>query len=82
MMRIIINADDFGKSPMRNKAIDDAFKQGMVSSVGTIVTGKYFQDAINKADKGGYLDKLHLHFNFAANSLQEKSDDAPLTEAM
>lgn len=53
MMRVIINADDFGKSPQRNKAIDDAFKQGMVSSVGTIVTGKYLQDAINKADKGG-----------------------------
>ena len=24
MMRVIINADDFGKSPQRNKAIDDA----------------------------------------------------------
>ena len=82
MMRIIINADDFGKSAIRNKAIDDAFKQGMVSSVGTIVTGKYFLDAINKADEGGYLDKLHLHFNFAANSLQENSEDTPLTETM
>lgn len=82
MVRVIVNADDFGKSLERNKAIDDAFKQRMVSSIGTIVTGKFFQDAVSQADDGGYLDKLHLHFNFAANSLQEKSEDAPLTEAM
>lgn len=81
-MRIIINADDFGKGIERNRAIDDAFKQGMISSVGTIVTGRYLQDAINQADGGGWLDRLHLHFNFAANSLKENSEDTPLTEVM
>ncbi len=48
-MRIIINADDFGKGIERNRAIDDAFRQGMISSVGTIVTGKHLQNTINQA---------------------------------
>ena len=82
MVRVIVNADDFGKSIERNQAIDKAFKKGMISSIGTIVTGVYLQDAINQAVDGGYLDRLHLHFNFAANSMQENSEDAPLTEAM
>ena len=81
-MYIIVNADDFGKNPVQNKAIDDAFKQGMISSAGTIVTGNFFQDAVSLADAGGYIDKLHLHFNFSANFMQGNSEDAPLTEAM
>lgn len=82
MVRVIINADDFGKSLERNRAIDDAFKQGLISSANMIVTGQYLQDAINKAVEGGYLNKLHIHFNLAANLLHENSDDKPLTDAM
>ncbi|MBR1595531.1 MAG: ChbG/HpnK family deacetylase [Phocaeicola sp.] len=43
MIRLIINADDFGKSPWRNRAIDDAFKMGLISSAGLIVTGKHLK---------------------------------------
>lgn len=82
MVRVIINADDFGKSPERNRAIDDAFKQDLVSSANMIVTGQYLQDAVNKAIEGGYVNRLHIHFNLAANLLHENSEDIPLTEAM
>ena len=82
MVRIIINADDFGKSPERNQAINDSFAQGMIRSAGLIVTGKYLPEAIELAKEGKYMDKLHLHFNLSANLLQEGSEDAPLTEAM
>ena len=49
MKRVILNADDFGKSPQRNQAIDDAFKQGLINSAGLIVTGQYLQEAIDYA---------------------------------
>ena len=82
MVKIILNADDFGKSPGRNLAIHDSFSQGLICSAGLIVTGKHLPEAIELAKEGKYMDKLHLHFNLSANLLQENSEDAPLTEAM
>ena len=82
MRQIILNADDFGKSLERNRAIDDAFKQNLICSAGLIVTGQFLQNAVNQAKKGGYVNNLHLHFNLSANLLHENSDDAPLTETM
>lgn len=81
-MRIILNADDFGKSPERNRAIDDSFKTGLIRSAGLIVTGKYLQDAVNYINNGDYVEHIHLHFNLCANLLHEGSEDAPLTETM
>ena len=74
-MNVILNADDFGKSLEQNQAIDEAFKQGFVRSVGLIVTEQYLQDAINKARTGGYIKNLHLHFN-----LSKKLSRLPLSE--
>lgn len=82
MVRIILNADDFGKSIARNKAIDDSFKQGLINSAGLIVTGKHLQEAVDYMKKGGYEKNTHLHINLAANLLHEDSDDAPLSDAM
>ena len=71
-MKVIINADDFGKSPKRNRAIIEAFTNGMITSAGLIVTGDYLQDAIDLLFKQGeYVNKIHLHFNLAANQLQK-----------
>lgn len=82
MTKIILNADDFGKSPARNRAIDDAFKQGLIYSAGLIVTGKHLGEAVGYINNGGYVENVHLHVNLSANLLHEDSDDAPLTEAM
>ena len=82
MARIILNADDFGKSVERNRAIDDSFKQGLICSAGLIVTGKHLQEAVDYMMKGGYVEKVHLHANFSANLLHEDSDDIPITDAM
>ena len=81
-MKIILNADDFGKSPGRNQAIDDSFKQGLIRSAGLIVTGKHLQEAVDYFKCGGYVEHLHLHINLSANLLHEESEDTPLTEAM
>ena len=82
MVQIILNADDFGKSTERNRAIDDSFKQGLIRSAGIIVTGKHLQEAVDYMNKGGYVENIHLHVNLSAYLLDEGSDDAPLTEAM
>ena len=54
MLKLIINADDFGKSLEQNEAIDEAYKHGFVRSIGLIVTEQYMQDAIIKACRGVY----------------------------
>lgn len=82
MVKIILNADDFGKSVERNRAINDSFKQGLIRSAGLIVTGKHLQEAVDYMNEGGYVGNIHLHFNLSANLLHEDSDDIPLTEAM
>lgn len=82
MTKIILNADDFGKSPARNRAIDDAFKQSLICSAGLIVTGKHLGEAVDYIHNGGYVENVHLHLNLSANLLHEDSDDTPLTKAM
>lgn len=82
MTKIIINADDFGKSPSRNQAIHDSFIQGLIFSAGLIVTGKHLPEAVELMKKGGYVDKVHLHINLSTNLMNEDSDDIPLTEEM
>lgn len=80
--QVIINADDFGKSPGRNRAVHDSFSQGLICSAGLIVTGKHLPEAVELMKKGGYVDRVHLHVNLSANLLHEDSDDTPLTEEM
>lgn len=81
-MKLILNADDFGKSPGRNQAIHDSFRQELITAAGLIVTGRYLDDAVRMATDGGYTDKLHVHFNLSTNQPQEGSQDAPLTDEM
>ena len=69
MIQVILNADDFGKSIGRNKAINDSFEQGLIRSAGLIVTGKHLQEAIDLMNKGGYVEKTHLHVNLSTNLL-------------
>ena len=82
MVKIILNADDFGKSTGRNRAVDDSFKQGLIRSAGLIVTGKHLQEAVDFMNKGGYVENIHLHLNLSTNLLHEDPEDIPLTEAI
>ena len=82
MTKIILNADDFGRSAERNRAIDDCFKQGLIASAGLIVTGKHLQDALNYINSGEYVEKIHLHVNLSTSLRDGDPEDIPLTEAM
>jgi predicted glycoside hydrolase/deacetylase ChbG (UPF0249 family) len=82
MMQVILNADDFGKSPERNQAIDDSFNQGLISSAGLIITAGYLEDALNKAINGGYINRIHLHVNLSIGGSIQNPVYVPLTNAM
>lgn len=82
MRKVFLSADDFGRSPGRNKAIDESFKQNLIRSAGLIVTGKHLKDAEKYVLRGGYVSKIHCHFNLSGNIKDEDSEDIPLTEEM
>jgi len=82
MKRVFLNADDFGKRPDANQAIDDAMKQGLVCSAGLIVTGRYLQDAVGYIENGDYWDKIHLHVNLSRLVRFVDPEDKPLSERM
>ena len=63
--KIILSADDFGRNPYRNKAIDEAFSKDYIKSAALIVNSPYSIEAINLATRGGgYIKHIHCHFNF------------------
>lgn len=82
MKRIIINADDFGKSLERNRAIEYSFKNNLIDTASLIVTGKHLNNAIEIIKKGDYFKRVHLHFNITTNLIEEDPGDIPITEAM
>lgn len=68
-MKIIISADDFGRSHERNLAINDAFKSGLIKSAGLLVNAKYTAEAVTMAKEGGYINHLHCHFNIEGGDI-------------
>ena len=82
MMRVVLTADDFGRSKERNRAIDDSFRQGLITSAGLIVTRNDLSDAIKCIERGGYAEKVHLHLTFSTSIRDEDTEDIPLTSAV
>lgn len=73
-MRIIVNADDFGKSSKVNRAIVEAFKKGLISNTTIMVNMPGADEAVQLAKENGFFDKVGLHLNFFSGE--------PLTEEM
>ena len=60
-VKVIINGDDFGKSPEVNEAVIRAFKAGTLTSCSLMVTGEAFDDAVRLARANeGLAVGLHL----------------------
>lgn len=68
-MNVILSADDFGRSFERNEAIDMAFRQGLIKSAALLINTPYTQDAVDKAFRGGYINKIHCHFNLTGGDI-------------
>lgn len=58
-----MQADDFGRSHEMNAAIDYAIRQGLVCSTALLMGSEFTQEAIEMADRGGYLQNVHCHLN-------------------
>ena len=71
-MRLIINADDFGRSKIINEAISQCFRNGVIQRTTIMVNMPYFNDAIEISKQEGFFDKVGLHLNL--------DDGEPLTD--
>lgn len=62
-MALIVNADDFGKSPEVNKAIAECFNKGYINRTTVMVNMPYAEEAFDIAKENGFIDKVGLHIN-------------------
>lgn len=75
---VIINADDFGESSHKNRAIIQSFNQGLVSSTTIMANGEAFEEACQLAHENGLVEHIGVHVNlFTGKPLTEKIKDCP-----
>ncbi|GAB6082782.1 hypothetical protein JCM30471_16960 [Desulfuromonas carbonis] len=61
MIRLIINADDLGSGPGRDRGILRAFRDGVVTSASLLANGPSFESAARAALEGGLPVGVHLN---------------------
>ncbi|MBQ3452008.1 MAG: ChbG/HpnK family deacetylase [Selenomonadaceae bacterium] len=64
MKKIIVNADDFGRHELINRAVERAFKAGCLKSATLMAGGAAFDDAVKVAKKNSGLG-VGIHFTLA-----------------
>lgn len=73
-MKLVINADDFGRDAEVNKAIAESFAKGYINQTTLMVNMPQCEAAVELARQNGFADKVGLHLNFTRG--------VPLTEAI
>lgn len=63
-MRLIVNADDFGKSLEVNRAITECFNRGIINRTTVMTNMPYAAEAAAMAMKNGFMEHVGLHLNF------------------
>ncbi len=71
-MQYFIHADDFGRRPESNAAIDEGVRLGLIQRATLMVNMEDTEEAVAMAERGGYRDRVCFHLNL--------SNGAPLTE--
>jgi predicted glycoside hydrolase/deacetylase ChbG (UPF0249 family) len=74
IVKIIINADDYGLNANINKAVIDSFSKGLCSSATIMATGGAFEDAVELAQANHFSPKIGIHLNLTHGQ--------PLTESI
>ena len=64
MKRLIVNADDFGRHELINRAVEVAFNKGCLKSTTLMAGGAAFEDAVKIAKKNPGLG-VGIHFTLA-----------------
>lgn len=62
-MKIILNADDFGMTHEANLGIEKAMREGYCSQTSVAANTNYFDEAVDLAQKHGFMDRVGLHIN-------------------
>lgn len=62
-MKLVINADDYGKDLPTTLAIIDAFSKGLCASATIMATGEAFEEAVELAGYNHIVDKMGIHLN-------------------
>lgn len=63
LVKLIINADDFGNDENRTNAILEAFKMGFVSQTTVMMNMPGARTAMERAKSAGVMDRVGLHLN-------------------
>ena len=72
--KVVINADDFGYSPLVNEAIDESFQKEYIHQTSIMVNMPSFNDAVTLSKNHGYFGKIGLHINL--------TEGVPLTDGI
>ncbi len=64
MKKLIINADDFGRHELINRAVEKAFREGCLKSATIMAGGKFFDDAVTVIKNNPELG-VGIHFTLA-----------------
>ena len=73
-MKIIVNADDFGRDENATRAIAESFRRGFLTQTTLMVNMPWADKAVELARKEGFSDKVGLHLNL--------TEGKPLTAAI
>lgn len=73
-IKIIVNADDYGKDERTTLAIAESFSKGYVNQTTLMVNMPWAEKAVELAKREGFADKIGLHLNL--------TEGLPLTEGM
>lgn len=88
MIRLIVNADDLGLNPQRDRGIIEAFRCGLVTSASLIANGASFATAAATANDCGLPVGVHLNLSEGTtltgpiDGLTDPSGQLPGKEAM
>lgn len=74
MLKITVNADDFGWSQSCSKAIISAFDQHLIQTTTMISNGAYFEEAAALLEDLALKDRVGIHFDL--------TEGCPLTDAI
>lgn len=78
---IIVNADDFGKSPEVNDGIVACFEHKLIDRTTLMVNMPYVGEAVRLASEHGFTERIGLHLNLTEGQpLTEKIKDTILTD--
>lgn len=74
MVRLTVNADDFGIDKNRTSAILECFRIGAITQTTALVNMEYFPEAAKRIADEGRIARMGIHLNL--------TEGRPLTEAM